>query len=218
MSGVLASTPPVEEERGVAIEPIPDAFGAIVPDMTMRILPGRPGLNRVVVTTSDTLADAEGLDLALDRLDDGSTTRVPLILKGIEGMTDMAGMDHGSMALRNPDGSIAWTANAVVIPAGSRWDTSVIVVPSDAVGASRQRFAFAMTETDVGAGRVTNLLNPASLIAVLLLLGGSIGLGLGLGGLSLPRCEEFTSRVALVGGGAIAVSLGLLTGANVLLG
>ncbi len=42
-TAALAVTPPVEEARGVAIEPVPDAFGEVLPNMTMAIGSGAPG-------------------------------------------------------------------------------------------------------------------------------------------------------------------------------
>ena len=46
ITGVLAITPPVEEPTGVGIKPVPDAFGATTPGVTMTLSPGRPGINR----------------------------------------------------------------------------------------------------------------------------------------------------------------------------
>ena len=60
-------------------------------------------------------------------------------------------------------------------------------------------------------------MNPATVVAVLLALGGAVALGLGLGGASLPRCEAAASRIALFGGGGIAVVLGAAIGATQLL-
>ena len=216
LTAALASTPPLEEAAGVPIEPIPDAFGEVAPGMSMEVFPGRPGLNRIVVTTTDALAASATLELGLDRLDDGSTTRVPLVLEG------MAGMDHGpgtaGMAHATEDGTIDWIADAVVLPAGSRWDTSVRVLSEDETELSRQRFAFTLSADAIDDGRVTSLLDPATAVAVALLIGGAFGLGLGLGGMPLPRCEAAASRVALVGGGTIAALLGVLIGGTRLLG
>jgi len=216
LTAALASTPPLEEATGVRIEPIPDAFGEIAPGMEMKVIPGRPGLNRIVVTTTDALAASSTLELGLDRLDDGSTTRVPLVLEG------MAGMDHGAgtagMAHATEDGTIDWTADAVVLPAGSRWDTSVRVLSDDETELSRQRFAFTLSADAIDDGRLRSLLDPASGVAIALLLGGALGLGLGIGGMALPRCEAAASRVALLGGGSVATVLGVLIGGTRILG
>ena len=85
MSAALATTPPVDEAAGVPIEPIPDAFGEIAPGMGMQIVAGRPGVNRIVVNTSGAMIAVDRMELALERLDDGSTTRVPLVLRGCRG-------------------------------------------------------------------------------------------------------------------------------------
>jgi len=206
VTAALATTPPVEEVSGVAIQPIPDAFGEVTPGMSMEVVPGRPGVNRIVVTTTDAMAAAPAFELGLDRLDDGTTSRVPLTHPG------MTGMDHSGMSMESDDGFIDWFADAVVLPAGSRWDTSVRILGSDDTELSRQRFAFTLSDEGIDDGRVATLLNPAVAIASLLVLGGALGLGLGLGGMALPRCEALASRLALVGGGVTAVVLGLLIG------
>ena len=89
LTAALAITPPVDQPTGVGIQPIPDAFGEVAPGMSMDVIPGRPGLNRIVVTTTDALATSSTLELGLDDLDSGSTTRVPLVLES------MPGMSHG---------------------------------------------------------------------------------------------------------------------------
>jgi len=206
MTAALATTPPVEDVRGVAIQPIPDAFGEVTPGMSMEIMPGRPGMNRVVVTTTEAMAAAPAFELSLDRLDEGSTTRVPLTHVGMEGT------DHSTMSMESEDGMVDWFADAVVLPAGSQWDTSVRILALDDTELSRQRFAFTLSDDGIDDGRITTLLNPAVAIALVLVLGGALGLGLGLGGMALPRCEALASRLALVGGGVTAVVLGLVIG------
>ena len=216
LTAALATTPPVEEAAGVAIEPIPDAFGEVAPGMGMEVKPGRPGVNRVVVTTIDALAGSAAMELSLDNLVDGTTTRVPLALEG------MTGMDHtgGGMGMTHVtlDGTVDWIADALVLPAGSNWDTSVRILDTDGAELSRQRFAFMLGDEGIDEGEVATLLDPTLGIAALLLLGGALGLGLGLGGAQLPRCEAMASRVALIGGGAVAVALGALIGATKLIG
>jgi copper transport protein len=215
MAAALATTPPAETVTGVPIEPVPNAFGQVAPQVEMHVTPGRPGLNRIVVTTTDALA-ALDLTLALDRLDVATTSRVALVASGLQGMGDMEGMDHASMVSRSADGTLDWFADAVVLPPGSAWDASVLTLATDGTELSRQRFTFTMSEAGVDDGRIRDLLAPGSLIAVLLAVGGAIGLGLGLGGFSLPRCEALASRVALTGGGVIGLALGMLIGVQAL--
>ncbi len=218
VTAILAGTAPLEEAQGVALEPIPDAFGEVAPGMEMSVVPGRPGVNRVVVTTTDALAAASGgLELGLDRVDTGSTTRVPLVLASGAGAGAGAHAAHGGGAAPS-QGTAEWMADAIVLPAGSSWDTSVRILASDGSELSRQRFAFALDGDGISDGAARSLLDPAIAIAALLVLLGALGLGLGLGGMSLPRCEPWASRLALVGGGVAAVVLGILIGAGRLVG
>jgi hypothetical protein len=218
MSAALATTPPVDEATGVAIEPLPDAFGEIAPGMGMEIIAGRPGVNRIVVNTSEAMIAVDRMELALERLDDGSTTRLPLVLEGMEGMGDMEGLDHATMVNPNSDGTIDWIADAIVLPAESHWDTSVRILTDDGTELQRQRFAFALDESGISEGHIQPVLTWGSVIALVLGVGGAIGLGLGLGDFTLPRCERLASRMALLGGGTVAVGLGLLIGLRQLVG
>jgi len=218
LTAMLATTPPVDEPSGVAIVPVPDAFGEVTPGMTLNVIPGRAGLNRVVVTTVDGLAGSTTLQLSLDRLDAGTTTLVPLVLEGMAGGGPMAGMDHGGVGALTDDGSTNWVADAIVLPPASQWDTSVRVLSSaDQTEISRQRFAFTLAAEGIDEGRVMTLLNPATAVAAVLLLAGALGLGLGLGNMRLPRCERGASRIALVGAGVTAVLVGTMIGASRLL-
>ena len=215
LTAALAITPPVDQPTGVGIQPIPDAFGEVAPGMSMEVIPGRPGLNRIVVTTFDALATSSTLELGLDAVDAGTTTRVPLVLESMPGMSHgPAGMEHVTA-----DGTIDWTADAIVLPAGSQWETSVrILLAADGTEVSRQRFAFSLSSDAIDDGRIADALNPATIVAVLLALGGAVAVGLGLGGASLPRCEAAASRIALLAGGSIAVVLGAAIAATQLLG
>lgn len=202
MTAALATTPPVDNVAGVAIEPIPDAFGEIAPGLSMEIVPGRPGVNRIVVTTIAEMSGIGGLELGLDNVVAGTTNLVSLSLED---------MDHEStegMGAGADDGTVDWTADAVVLPASSQWDTSVRIMSSSGEEVSRQRFAFALGEERIVEGTVTTLFDLMTGVAGVLLLGGALGLGLGLGGARLPRCEAVASRVALLAGGATGVLLG----------
>jgi len=205
VTAALATTPPVDDVAGVAIEPIPDAFGETAPGLSMEIVPGRPGVNRIVVTTIAEMSGIGGLELGLDNVVDGTTNLVSLSLEDMDhdSIGGMRGMGAGA-----DDGTIDWTADAVVLPASSQWDTSVRIMSASGEEVSRQRFAFALGEERIIEGNVTTLFDPVTGVAVVLVLGGSLGLGLGLGGARLPRCEAVASRVALLAGGAIGVLLG----------
>jgi hypothetical protein len=184
--------------------------------MSMEVIPGRPGINRVVVTTIDAMAGSAAMELGLDNVLEGTSTRVPLELEG------MTGMDHtgGGMGMshQTDDGTIDWIADALVLPTGSQWDTSVRVLGADGTELSRQRFAFGLDADGIDEGQVRSLLDPVLGVAVILLVGGALGLGLGLGGARLPRCEAAASRLALVTGGTVAALLGALIGGARLVG
>jgi copper transport protein len=218
MSAALATTPPVEEASGVAIEPLPDAFGEIAPGMTMEIVAGRPGVNRIVVRTPEAMVAVDRMELSLENLDGGSATSVPLVLEGMAGAEPMLGTEHTVHITPNPDGTIDWTADAIVLPADSHWDASVRILTNEGTELQRQRFAFALDESGISEGQVELLLTWGLVIGLALGVGGAVGLGLGLGGFVLPRCDSLASRAALIGGGAVAVGLGLLIGFRQLVG
>jgi copper transport protein len=212
MSAVLATTPPVDEASGVAIEPVPDAFGEVAPGMTMEVVPGRPGINQIVVRTPEAMVAVDRMELGLEDLDQGTSTSVPLVLEGMAGGESMPGMEHTTHVVPNPDGTIDWTAGAIVLPANSNWDASVRILTNDGTELQRQRFALALDDAGISEGEVDPLLTWGLVIGLALFVGGAVGLGLGLGGYILPRCENLASRVALIGGGTVAVGLGLLIG------
>ncbi|MDQ2673217.1 MAG: copper resistance protein CopC, partial [Chloroflexota bacterium] len=215
LTASLATTPPVEEVPGVAITPVPDAFGATTPGMTLTLSPGRPGVNRVAVTTTDAMAMITGgLELGLDRLDAGTTTRVPLTLA--QPSSGHGGHDPNAEP-RGSDSPVDWIADAVVLPAGSSWDASVLVVAVGGNELARQRFSFALSDDGVADGAIRSLADPVTGVAGLLLIGGAIGLGLSLGGGRLPRCDPQASRTALRIGGLAAVILGAAIGLDRLL-
>jgi hypothetical protein len=92
------------------------------------------------------------------------------------------------------------------------------VLSADGTELSRQRFAFALDDDGIDEGRVSSLLDPTLGIAAILVVGGALGLGLGIGGMRLPRCEAVASRIALIAGGVTAGVLGALIGLGRLTG
>jgi copper transport protein len=216
LTASLATTPPVEEVPGVAIAAVPDAFGATTPGMTLTLSPGRPGVNRVVVTTTDAMAMISGgLELALDRVDAGTTTRIPLTLA--QPSAGHAGGHDPNAEPRGSDSPVDWIADAVVLPAGSSWDASVLVVAVGGNELARQRFSFALSDDGVADGAIRSIADPVTAVAAVLLIGGAIGLGLSLGGGRLPRCDPRASQTALRAGGLTAVGLGAAIGIDRLL-
>jgi copper transport protein len=212
-TGLLSATSPTDSARGVGLAPVPDAFGRVIPGMSMELLPGRTGVNQVAVSVDGAMASAN-LELVLDRLDTGGQTRIPLRHSGGGGahMPDMPGMDHGPAAA-DPDAPARFVADAVVLPPGSRWDASVLLLSAlDGTEVSRQRFSFELDESAVVRGAATSLVDIGLLTAGLLAAGGALSIGLGVGGTRLPRCDVVASRIALGAGGAVAAVLGVVIG------
>ena len=154
MSAALATTPPVDEAAGVAIEPLPDAFGEIAPGMTMEVIPGRPGVNRIVVRTPEAMVAVDRMELGLEDLDEGSSTSVPLVLEGMAGGESMPGMEHGSTSPRTRTARSTGPPDAIVLPADSHWDASVRILTNDGTELQRQRFAFALDDAGISEGQV----------------------------------------------------------------
>jgi hypothetical protein len=105
---------------------------------------------------------------------------------------------------------VAYTAAGGLLPANSHWDASVVVHDANGTELSRTRFAFALDGEGISQGRATPAIDPALIVAVLLLIGSVLGLAFGLGGGSLPRADRVTGRVALVGGSVVGLALGVL--------
>ncbi len=216
LTAALAITPPVDQPTGVGIQPIPDAFGDVAPGMSMEVIPGRPGLNRIVVTTTDALATSSTLELGLDDLDSGID----------HAGAARAGVDAGDEPRRargwstrpRTGRSIGRPMRSCCRPAANGTRASGSWRPPAArrsrANDSRSRCRTMGSTRDVS----TSLVNPATAVASLLILGGALGLGLGIGGASLPRCEAAASRLALLAGGGIAVVLGAAIGASQLVG
>ena len=217
IAAVLSRTPPTDDARGVGLEQVPDAFGATIPGLTLDLIPGRPGVNQALVTASGGIGFLPA-ELTLDRLDAPGTTRIDLVL--LDGHAEpMPSMDHMAMPSDSTADQPRWKGDAIILPAGSQWDANVRILSSDGgVELLRQRFSFTMGDETVDAGRLTAVVDPPILIALLLLVGGALAVGLGAGGWPMPRTDPATSRIALVWGGAIGGVLGILIGASQLLG
>lgn len=218
ITAALATTPPIDEAPGVAIVPVPDAFGATTPGMTMTITPGRPGLNRVTVTTTDAMSMISGgLDLVLDRPDTGTSTRVPLRLAEDPTMVHEGMQDRGANP-RGSDSLVAWVADAIVLPSNSSWDSSILAVSVDETELARQRFSFTLDDEGIDEGRASSLIDVGTVGGIILLVGGALAIGAALGGGRLPRCEPAASRIALGAGGTVAIVLALSIGVDRLAG
>jgi copper transport protein len=214
----LSRTPPAAGEVGVALAPVPDAFGETVPGLTLSLHPGRPGVNGVEVTATGAVGGLPA-ELTLDRLDAPGTTRIKLTPVGSSAnAAPMPSMDHAAMPAPPTSTAPAWAGSAIVLPAGGQWDANVRLLSSDGeVELVRQRFAFTMGTDAVAEGRDRLIVDPIALVSLALVVGGALALGLGAGGWRLPRTDAVASRLALLVGGSTGALLGLAIGVSELL-
>lgn len=187
-TGILASGSPPAQEKPIAIAAVPSSVVAGVAPPVLELAPGRPGPTRFVVTISST-RDHDAVELLLQRLDANGQSRVELRSSATPG---------------------TYEAGGGLLPAGSRWDVSVVVRGHDGGELSRTRYAFALDADGISEGRATPALDPAIIVAVILLIGAALGTAFTLGGGSLPRVDPATSRIAVLGGSAAGAVLGAL--------
>ena len=180
-SGLLASGSPPGSLQPVPVE-LATSSAASQLTADLGLLPGRAGPNQLIVSDLAVPAGDE-LSLVLQRLDQGGgTASFPLTL-GTSGSA---------------------VANGVTLPDGSRWDATVVVANPNGTEVARARFVFGIDVDGLTEGEAVPPLDPAVVIALILLVGAVIGLGFGLAGGTLPRTDPRWSRLAIVTGGATA--------------
>ena len=212
-AAVLSVIPPGTTARAVVLEPRPSALGDAITGMSLELLPGRPGVNRVMLVVTGVLGERPA-ELVMDRLDTGGQTRIPLVWQdpGAAGHDAAHGEGHGG------SGEDHFVADAVVLPAASRWDATARLLTDSGTELLRQQYAFALDADGISEGRQPHAIDVALILAGLMATGGALGVGLGAGGWQLPRTDAAASRFALVGGGAIGLALGVLIGGARVLG
>lgn len=185
----LASGSPTAPERPVDIAPATSSVSSAEP-VSLSVLPGRPGPNRFIAVMPTPPPEGTTTELVLLRLDtDQGTTRIPMR------------PEPGSPTPR-------FVADAS-LPAGSRWDATVVATAPAGAEVVRQRFVLALDASGLSEGRATPPLDPALVVAGLLLALGVLALGYALAGGVLPHTLADASRPALLGASAVAIILGL---------
>jgi putative copper export protein len=192
-TGVLASGSPPAGELPIGIAPATSSAASAGPASTLALAPGRPGPTRFLVGVEG-VEEHEAVELQLQRLDQAGESR--LALSPIAGRAGQ------------------FAAAGGLLPAGSRWDASVVVRGDDGAELGRTRYSFALDETGVSEGRATPPIDPAAIVAIILLAAAALGLAFGLAGGVLPRVDPATSRIAVVAGSI----LGGIVGVTILLG
>ena len=161
----LTSGSPTGESRPIAIAPAVSSAPAGSVSSSFAIQPGRPGPNRYLANVSPLAPSGATVVLVLQRLDtDVGTSRLPL-------RPATAAESNGATSEFLTDGG--------QLAADSSWDATVIVSTAAGQEIGRTRFTFALDQTDISAGRQLPPLDPVLLVAVLLLLGGLLGLAFG---------------------------------------
>jgi putative copper export protein/methionine-rich copper-binding protein CopC len=184
----LTSGSPTASARPVAIEPAVSSVTSGAP-VSLELLPGRPGPNRFIARVAGTQPAAAVTELVLQRLD--------------------AEVGTARMAMRpDPGGQTDQLVSDASLPVGSRWDATIVLSGPEGELA-RQRFVFGVDAEAISEGRATTFLDPALVVAILLLALGILGLGFGIAGGVLPRTLPDASRPALLGAGALSAILGL---------
>jgi copper transport protein len=211
----LLSTTAPGATRGIPLQPRPSATGEVLPFLALSIAPGRPGINQLAVDISGNIGDLP-LDLVLSNTETGNETRISLA--GAQPGT--VPIDHTAhTAPTTPvSGVTRYVAGALAMQPDTHWDASVVIGAPSGGDLYRQRFTFAFGESGLAEGAAGSLADGALIAGLLLLGGGLLALGLGLGGWVLPRAEAAASRVALLGGGAVAAVTGLAIGVGWLVG
>ncbi|MEO8230176.1 MAG: copper resistance protein CopC [Chloroflexota bacterium] len=185
----LTSGSPTGADRSIAIAPAASSVVSAEP-ASLALLPGRPGPNRFEAGLPAPLAQGTLVELVLQRLDqDVGSSRIPM-----------------RPAADSP--TPRFVAD-VSLPAGTRWDATVVATASTGSELTRQRFVFALDGGAISEGRDTPPIDPGMAAAILLLLLGVVGLGYALAGGTLPRTAPDASRPAMIGASVAGVALGL---------
>jgi copper transport protein len=185
----LASGAPPAAERAVPIAPTADSL-ASAREVQLEIQPGRPGPNRYWAVIDEAASPDQEVELVLERLDRlGGQTRIAL---------------HPSAT--DPT---RYLTDGGLLPRDSTWDASVIVKVADQEVA-RTRFVFELDETGINEGRRTADIDPALLVAIVLIAGGLLSLAYVLAGGQLPRVERTLGRRAVIAGALIGGVLGVI--------
>jgi hypothetical protein len=192
-TGVLASGSPPAGEKPIAIAPAISSAQAAGPAPIFELAPGRPGPTRFLVTLPAVTSDGQ-VELQLQRLDQTGESRLQLSpVTGVPGR---------------------FATGGGLLPAGSRWDASVVRRDGTGTELSRTRYSFALDAAGVSEGRLSPAIDPAVVVAVVLLVGAALGLAFALGGGVLPRVDPSNSRISVLAGSI----LGTMVGATILLG
>jgi putative copper export protein/methionine-rich copper-binding protein CopC len=185
----LTSGSPTGADRAVEIASAPSSAVSAEP-ASLAVRPGRPGPNRFIAGLPTPPVSGTIVELVLQRLDfDVGSSRITM-------RPDFTSSTPTFVA----DGSL---------PAGTRWDATVVATEPSGVEIARERFVFALDADGISEGRATPPLDPGLTVAVLLLVLGVLGLGYALAGGVLPRTAPDAGRPAMIGASLAGLALGI---------
>jgi len=187
-TGVLASGSPPAQQLPIAIQPVASSLTPGSTPPTLELAPGRPGPTQFTVTVP-AITQGTTVELQLQRLDEAGTSQLQL----------RPGAAPGT-----------FEADGGLLPANSSWDSSVVLHDTAGTEIGRTRYAFALDATGISEGRATPPIDPAIVIAMVLLIGGIVAIAFAAGGGGLPRVDRAAGRVALVGGSVVSAFLGVI--------
>ena len=165
----LASGSPPASQAAAEIERAPSSAVATMP-IDLQILPGRPGPNRLDVVLPPRADPLISIDLVLQRLD-SSVGPARYELRRLAGSTldSLSPGDH-------------FVVDGGLLPPDSRWDATAVLLAPDGSELTRQRFAFALDGQGIVEGKSVPPLDPALIIAGVLLAASILGLAFVLAG------------------------------------
>ena len=191
----LTSGSPTAEGRPIAITPVPTTAGTTI-DAEFAVQPAQPGPNQLWVGLTKAPPAGATVSIVIQRLDatEGTSTLKLVPATAVPGVS----------------GAAVYTASGVSLAPNSEWDASVILSGADGTEVGRARFDYALGQDDLTAGAQIPLLDPALLVAIVLLAGGVIGFAFVLGGGRPPLVETGVGRRVLAVSSVLGGALGVL--------
>ena len=103
-----------------------------------------------------------------------------------------------------------FVAGGITLPAGSRWDATVVLQDTTGADVGRERFSFGLGAEAIASGEVGRGVDPGVLVAIALLVAALLAGGFALAGGSPPRVDRTLGRRSLIVGAVVAAVSGLV--------
>ena len=193
-TAVLASGSPPAQERPIELARATSSALGSGPPARLATVPGRPGPARFTadILAGDAPSRVAAVSLHLQRLDGSGDTTIPM-----------------RSVIAAPDGASTWASDGNLLPAGSRWDATVITRDAGGVETGRTRFVFGLDATSIDEGRATPPVDPLLTIGLLLIALAAAGAVIVLARVRVPRIDATVGRLAIAAGAVVAGILGV---------